>query len=265
MINCFKLTKGLYWGVAVPVSVIAMLTANFLVEKPIVAFVVFAVLFVVSTNLLQRLALKKYTEKNKVLDEKCDCVSYLEWQQEMMSKNLKGAYRNLVELNLATAYYYNGKFHQLKQTLEGIDISIMKGRLISYRYSYYQLWFLYYVTLSNIPEAEKVREYIESLPVPEDEKSKKHREYIVANNRLTIESRNFQVPHIEERLRMMRPSEEMLSIVCEKNFLGKYYLRNGMRDQAKECFEFVVEHGNNLFITRAAKEILKENLNKGET
>lgn len=264
MINCFKQTQGLYWGVIVPVSVLAMLAANFLIEKPVVAFLAFFIPFIIGTNLLQRLAVKKYTEKNKVLEEKCDCVAYLAWQQEMMSKKLKGAYKNLVMLNLATAYYYCGDFQLMKYTLEGIDTGGMKGRLISYLYSYYRLWFLYYITLSNLPEAEKVFESLNTLPVPKDEKSKKLCEYIIAQSRLTIESRKGQVLHIEERLRMMRLEDKMLSIVCENNFLGKYYLKNGMRDKAKECYAFVAEHGNNLFIAKAAREILEENLNKGD-
>ena len=158
MIHCFKQTKALYLGVVVPLSMILLLATNFLFEKAVVAFLVFAITFITGRSLVQRLAVKKYTQKNKVLDEKCDCETYLAWQQEMMSKNLKGAYKALVMLNLATAYYYCGDFQQMKYTLESFDVSEIKGRLVSYLYSYYRLWFLYYVIMNNLPEAEKVLE-----------------------------------------------------------------------------------------------------------
>lgn len=264
MIFCFKLTKGLYWGVVVPLSIILMLAVSFLIEKDLISYFVFFVVLSVGTRILQRLALKKYTEKNKVLDEKCDCESFRDWQYEMLSKKLKGGYKNLVELNLATAHYYYGDFQQMKQTLEAIDISRMNKRSIIYLYCYYRLWFLYHMMLSNMPEAEKVLSKIDSLVLPSDEKQKKHCENIVRISHLSVESKKFQVPDIEEKLKMIRFTDDLLAIVCEKSFLGKYYLRNGMRDEAKECFEFVAEHGNNLFIAKAAKEILKENLNKGE-
>lgn len=182
----------------------------------------------------------------------------------MLGKKLKGGYKNLVELNLATAHYYCGDFQQMKQTLEAIDISRMNKRSIIHLYCYYRLWFLYHMILSNMPEAEKVLSKIDSLVLPSDEKQKKHCENIVRTSHLSVESKKFQVPYIEEKLKMIRFTDDLLAIVCEKNFLGKYYLRNGMRDKAKECFEFVAEHGNTLFIAKAAKEILKENLNKGD-
>ncbi len=264
MINCFKQTKGLYWGVVVPLNIILMLASNFLIEKPLITVIMFFVSFTVGTNLLQRFAVKTYTEKNKVLDEKCDSETFRDLQYEMLSKNLKGGYKNLVEFNLATAHYYCGDFQQMKCTLEAIDISRINEKAVTYLYSYYRLWFLYHYMLNNMPEAEKTLARIDSLPLPSDEKQKKYCDYIVRMSHLTIESKKFQVPYLEEKMKMIRISDELLSIVCEKNFLGKYYLRNGMRDEAKECFEFVAEHGNTLFIAKAAKEILEENLNKGE-
>lgn len=262
MIFCFKLTKGLYFGLIVPVSALMIFVLPFFVHEPSVFFIGAILVHYIGLCLLQRLAVKKYTERNKVLDKKCDSASYLAWQQEMSSKNLKGAYKILVEINLATAYYYCGDFRQLKYTLDAIDVVRMKGKVESYLYSYYRLWFLYYVVLGNIPEAEKVMEVIDTLPVPENVEAKKYSDYIVVNGHLTLECRKGEVPYIEEKLRYMRLSDELLAIVCEKNFLGKYYLRNGMRDKARECFEFVAEHGNTLFIAKAAKEILEENLNK---
>ncbi len=173
MIFCFKLTKVLYFGLIVPVSALMIFVLPLFVQKPSVFFIGAILVHYIGLCLLQRLAVKKYTEKNKVLDEKCDSVSYLVWQQEMLSKNLKGAYKILVEINLATAYYYCGDFPQLKYTLETIDVVRMKGKVESYLYSYYRLWFLYYVMLGNIPEAEKVMGVIDTLPVPENVEAKK--------------------------------------------------------------------------------------------
>lgn len=264
MIFCFRLTKGLYWGLVVPVSTILMLTANFIIEKPLVSFLVFVVVFYVGVGVLQRIASKKYAETLKILNEKCDAETYLDLQREMMSKNLKGYNRMLMQLNLATAYYYCGDFQQMKYTLEEIDVSRINEKLVSYLYSYYRLWFLYHYTMSNFQEAEKVLEKIDSLPAISNEKEEKLCEFIVRMSHLAIDCKKGEVEYIEEKLKMIRFTDDLLAIVCEKNFLGKYYLRNGMRDKAKECFEFVSEHGNTLFIAKAAKEILNENLNKGE-
>ncbi len=258
MINCFRLTKRLYWFVLVPIVVAMIFVLPFFAYNASAFLIGALVINFAGVYFLQRLALKKYTEKNKVLDEKCDSVSYRDWQCEMMLHKLKGTYRILVQLNLVTAYYYCGDFRQMKSTLEEIDISRINPRAITYLFSYYRLWFLYYNTLSNMPEAEKALEQIDSLPLPSDEKQNIHCEYIVRMSHLTLECKKSQIPHLEEKLKMLRTSDKLLSIVCEKNFLGKYYLRNGMKDKAKECFEFVAEHGNTLFIARAAKEILEE-------
>ena len=82
MIFCFRLTKGLYWGIVVPVSTILMLTANFIIEKPLVSFLVFVVVFYVGVGVLQRIASKKYAETLKILNEKCDAETYLDLQRE---------------------------------------------------------------------------------------------------------------------------------------------------------------------------------------
>lgn len=264
MINCFKKTKTLYWFVVVPVIAAMIFVVPFFAYKPSVFFIGSLLVHFISVFLLQRLALKEYMEKSLVLDEKCDAVAYRDFQLEIISHKLKGLYRLMVQMNLATAYYYCGDFFQMKRILEEMDMSRISNRAMAYLYSYYRLWFLYYNTLSNMPEAEKALEQLDSLPLPSDERQRRDCEYMIKMSHLTLECKKSQVPHIEEKMQMLRISDRLLSIVCEKNFLGRYYLRNGMRDKAKECFEFVAENGNTLFIARAAREILEESFNKGE-
>lgn len=266
MIKAFKLTKLLLYLVLFPAYFVISIGLTILTDKVLLSFVIAIILLLVGIVVLEFYAKKKYADKYSTFAEECDPETYRDFLLEMLSKKLSNDIRIEVSLDLSYAYYHCGDFQQMKNLLDDIDFRQIKSkkkniRVEGLKFKYYDMWLFYFMQLKDLESAEKVLNDIDNLYFSSDEVLKKMNESALEIKHLSFDANKDVIPDIEEKVAQKTKPDKMLYKVSDKIFLGKYYLRNGMNDKAKECLEFVVEHGNKLYMVKEAQSILKD-LNK---
>ena len=262
MINAFKLTKRLYTFVFMPIYFVMAIGMTILTDKVALSVVISTVLLLICMLFLDFFARKKYNNKGSLLTVDCDPESYRDFLLEMLSKKIGKDAQMRVKLDLSYAYYHCGDFQQMRHFLESIDFGYLKSKRKNILFEglifqYYDMWFLYFLQFEDLESAERVLKDIDNLFSLSNEMLRELNESAVRMKHLSLESRKQEIPDIEEKIAQEAQPDKKFYKVSDENFLGKYYLRNGMKEKAKECFEFVVQNGNKLYMVKEAMSILE--------
>lgn len=260
MINAFKLTKNLLNFVLIPLMFVISIGLVNLTDKVFLSSVIALVFLIIGILALEFLAMKKYNKIGSLLTVNCDPEAYRDSLIEVLSKNTKNME---VQLDLSYAYYHCGDYQQMKNILDGIDLRKLKSKKknISHenlKFSYYNMWLFYSLHFDDIESAEKILDTIDELYLSSGEVLRSMNEKTVKARHLMVDSRKGEIPDIEEKLVQNSVSDKIFYQVANKNFLGRYYFRNGMNDKAKECLEFVVQNGNKLYMVKEAQSMLAD-------
>lgn len=269
MINAFKLTKRLLYLVLFPVYFVISIGLTNLTDKVFLSFAIALVFLIIGILALEFLARKKYADKANLLTDKCDPEAYRDFLLEMLAKKLSKDDVIQVQLHLSYAYYYCGDFQQMKYILDGIDLRQLESKkknikFENLKFEYYYRWFFYFLKVEDIESAEKTLDIIDNLLSSSEGVLREMNESSVRMKHLSLDCRKGEIPDIEEKVKYeseidkMLRGDKMFYKVSDNNFLGDYYLRNGMNDKAKECFEFVVQNGNKLYMVKEAELKLEE-------
>ncbi len=263
MINGFKLTKRLYAFVLVPVAIVIAVGITILTDKVFLSVAIAIVLLLIGALGLEILARKRYFAKCSLLTEDCDPEAYRDFLIEVLSNKISKDTRLEVQLNLSYAHYHCGDFEQMKNILEALDLRQLKSKKENLKYEslkfeYYNMWLFYFLKFDDLESAEKVLNDIDEWFLNSHEMVRNLKEGNVRTAHFSVESRKGEIPRIEEKVFQYVSTDKPFYKVSDKNFLGKYYLRFGMTDKAKECFEFVAKHGNKLYMVKEAESILRD-------
>ncbi len=272
MINGFKLTKRLYTFVFMPIYFVIVIGMTILTDKVALSTVISTILLLISMLFLDFFARKKYNNKGSLLTVECDPEAYRDFLLEMLSKKIGKDAQMRVKLDLSYAYYHCGDFQQMRHFLDSVDFGYLKSKRKNILFEglifrYYDMWFFYFLKFEDIESAERVLKDIDDLFLSSEGMLRELNESAVRMKHLSLESRKQEIPDIEEKVEhdsevdKMLYKDEIFYKVSNKNFLGNYYLRYGILDKAKDCFEFVVQNGNKLYMVKEAMSIL-EKLNK---
>lgn len=272
MIKAFKPTKNLLNFILFPLMFVISVGLTILTDKVVLSVFIATVLLLISMIILEFFARKKYIDRRNLFEIDCDPESYRDFLLEMLSKKLDKDARMRVNLDLSYAYYHCGDFRQMRHFLDSVDLGYLKSKRKNILFEglifqYYDMWFFYFLKFEEIESAERVLKDIDDLFHSSEGMLRELNESAVRMKHLSLESRKQEIPDIEEKVEhnsevdKMLYKDEVFYRVSNKNFLGNYYLRYGITDKAKECFEFVVQNGNKLYMVKEAEAIL-EKLNK---
>lgn len=249
-----------------PVAIVIAVGITILTDKVVLSVAIAIVLLLIGALGLEILARKRYFAKCSLLTDDCDPEAYRDFLLEILSNKISKDTKFEIQLDLSYAHYLCGDFEQMKNILEALDLRQLKSKKENLKYEslkfeYYNMWLNYFLKFDDIESAEKVLGDIDKWFLNSHEMVRNLKEGYVRTAHLSFESRKGEIPRVEEKVTQYVSTDKLFYKVSGKNFLGKYYLRFGMTDKAKECFEFVVQHGNKLYMVKEAQSILKD-LNK---
>ena len=269
MVNLYKSTKIIYYGIVGVSSVLVLFLSFFIFEAEglfdnllfwalSVAFLVFGLF--IAALLSEDIAVKKYNKEILVLNEKCSVLEFIVSQQKHMDKKMTPDSRHLVMTNMAVGYIYSDNYEMGREIIMNINKELQNdvkrkpnvlrdfgvcNVLASYhsRCKNYELMKYAINNMEAIVNNGNCNEKILAYAQP-----------IIAKNKMIYNIGIGAFDGVEEFFNAdFENADMMLKKVGAKNCLANYYIKTNQPQKAKEAYEFVSAYGNDTFMAKEAK------------
>ncbi len=272
MYKYFKLTKNLYWLLGVGGMLIIALLFFFLRSPACIRtftvgalaeFGIFAGAMVAwmygSDYAVEAVAIRKMRGVLDILVEECDPERFLGYTGKMRNVENKEVYTTYMALNHARGLLYAGRMQESYTIIRGIQTFTKgrKGRLNNL--FYLELLAETQLGLHAYEEADKslalFKEMLGKTKLAADKRSRMELEY--EQLQIALDLRKGLHEGAAEKLQaIFNKAGHELHRVTAKYHLGKAYMHFGQTREAREAFQYVIDHGNKLHIVTEAKDTL---------
>ena len=224
-------------------------------------FIILIFYLLILHKLFCKIASIRYIHIYKNFFEKCDPLKYIETVQKEIDLNGNRSINITIKLDICVAYMELNRMDEAKEILDGIfefpdnDYGLINRKL------YYSSLLIYNISIHNIAKAEAV--FNEMMDFIKNSNLYKHHlidydsVYKTYFNKLELLKGHYDGME-QYYMSQLKANDFMLNKVNTKSTLGKIYMHYNKTEEAKEAFEYVVQHGNKLYAVQKAKQYLEQ-------
>ena len=262
MLYLFRKTRILYFGimsVGIILSIFFFYKSHFDLVYGFLCLVFFAIWILIDAFIVSLYATKIYSKVHKILIDECNPIKFIEIMDKAMRRRPIGIYKTIILLNLSTAYWSLNNEVASKMILDGI-VHFPHHKLgLDCRITYFNNLFYVFLSNNDLQNAEDVLNNIK-ITINDKHIAKANRDawmtiYTEKLCMLNMAKGNYEGSE-QIFCSMFERAKCMLTKIYAKFELGKIYLHYERKGEAKEAFEYVIEHGNKLYMVQEAKQYL---------
>ncbi|MCL2195024.1 MAG: hypothetical protein FWB76_03645 [Oscillospiraceae bacterium] len=261
MIYMFRRTKFLYLGLVLLAALVSI-TLALAIEAvhPLLAFLVWIVLVLVSAAIAERYAGKLHNEILNTLAQKCDPHGFIEKHEKILTRKI-GNMRTNILLNVSTGYLTSGDPQTAKHVLDSIQNFSNNSAGIISQVTYYNNLCSYYLNIDDIATAEVMHnhmlEVLKSEIFPKQQYDSSYNFYTEKQFSINIEKGDYSGAE-EWFLIQFNREKSLLGKVSAQYCLGQIYLHFERFEEAAKAFDYVIEHGNTTYYVAKSRELLHQ-------
>ena len=208
--------------------------------------------------LVHVLVASSYKKANSILLNKCDPVTFIEVFERLQNSTKNNAeLQKITSLQLSTGYYYLDDLDKMGNALrieQGNESRLYPKK---FRYNYYNNLFIYHLGKGNLTSAEEMLNQCRQTAI-ELKIIDKHSQQIESfEYALRLAQGNYENAE-QAYKKLFNNAPNNLNRVMIQLRLGKIYLHDDRREEAKVAFEYVIEHGNTLACVEHARIALND-------
>lgn len=274
MLLLFRSTKLLYHIAAgIPAVAYVLLILKWILgdmENPLFFLVVFlaaaVVWILVAALVINAIALVKMKRVIDILDNDCDPRRFIETLEKMLPnigerRNVAWV-KSMVILNMSTGYLLDGEPESAKELIDRADFSRLwnKKTKNAYECGRYNNFCRYYIDKKDFANAkiclDTINELLKTREMPKSNRDKCQEIYAAYKYEYSMETGGSVEGQEQFYNLMFDKAVKQREKVRSKFMLGKVFLHEERKVEAKAAFEYVVEHGNKLCYVEQAKAFL---------
>ena len=255
--------------IAAAIAVIIGITKYTLLNIPVFgvqccfAILSFVIIMLIVCSYANKKAYDQHNDLLKILDNECDPEKFLSLYKDVVSNNSNSFTAMVSRCNYAAGYFGNGEFDEAIKIYNTIDIKPSNPQNQSVIILKEYNLTLIYLFKNELDKAKKHYEELKKIGDEFDKDIPFYENYVGMSKLLTNRIKVFEGDYKGAKEYFKNQQEE-----CPDNFqkvLNKYYLyeiysKEGKENKVNETLKFIADNGNNLYVAKKAKELLKNKI-----
>lgn len=262
--------RNLYWilnvaGAAAITALTIILSGAIPWLKDAVLCVVFGLLLflvwiVLTTKMAANMARKNMRNVINILENDCDPEKYIGILQGMAKIPNKEVFKNYLSLKICNGYIHMSKYNEAERMISGMANAPAETMGGNNRYEYMRSRLAITIYQGEYEKAEEMIQALKDLhDAVRDEKTKRNITYQIKYYSAVMRMDQGNYDQAEEAMKeLLDMATCTLQKVTAQSKLGELYAHFGKTEEAKEAFQYVIEHGNKLDAAVKAKEHLEK-------
>lgn len=212
-------------------------------------FILFFGSYFLIRKIITNIILLPITKNIQNFQNTCDIDTYIKNLTQLYNDYTDSAIKEILKFSLITADTFKNDITEATlHKLEAINVDLLNN---ANKLAYKETLGKVYIKLEKYTE---VKNLIKELDKEKEKKTIQELEYTLNLNQNNLEG-------IEEYLKEKLKNNQLLTKVVVNYSLGIYYQKSHNNKKAIECYNYVINNGNNLIYVKQAKEKLLD-LNK---